>query len=109
MMIRLVVLLALETIHASTISAAASQCASPTAIAATRTHWAAIRSQFNNAADHEAACRAYAASFYASVTARQAAAGCIRETDHADNGQEIAALDSEINAFNDLLATKCGG
>jgi hypothetical protein len=102
MMIRLVVLLALETINASTISAAASQCASPTAIAATR-------SQFNNAADHEAACRAYAASFYASVTARQAAAGCIRETDHADNGQEIAALDSEINAFNDLLATKCGG
>lgn len=102
MMIRLAILLTSATINASTIPAAASQCAPPSAIAVTRTHWAAVRSQFRNATDHEAACRAYAASFYESVTTRQAATGC---TDKAD----ITALDSEVNAFNDLLAAKCGG
>jgi hypothetical protein len=102
MMIRLAMLLTSAAINASTIPAAASQCASPTTIAATRTHWAAVRSQFSNATDHEAACRAYAASFYESVTTRQAAAGC---TGYSG----IIALDSEINAFNDLLASKCGG
>ncbi len=102
MMIRLAILLTLATINASTVPAAASQCASPTAIAAIRTHWAAVRSQLNKATDQETACRAYAASFYKSVTTRQAAAGC---TGNAD----ITALDSVINGFNDLLATRCGG
>lgn len=102
MMIRLAILLTSATINLSAIPAAASQCASPTAIAATRTHWAAIRSQFSKATDREAACRAYAASFYESVTTRQAAAACTGKPD-------VAALDTEINAFNDLLATRCGG
>jgi hypothetical protein len=102
MMIRLAILLTSATITASTVPAAASPCTSPTAIAATRTHWAAVRRQFSNAADREAACRAYAASFYDSVTTRQAAAGCT-------GGTDITALNSEVNAFNELLATKCGG
>ena len=102
MMIRLAILLTSATINASTVpAAAASQCTSPTAIASIRTHWA-VRSQLSKATDHDAACRAYAASFYESVTTRQAAAGC---TDHAD----ISAIDADINAFNDLLATRCGG
>jgi hypothetical protein len=37
------------------------------------------------------------------VTLRQAAARC------ADGERDLAVLDTEINAFNDLLATKCGG
>ena len=102
MMIRLAILLTSATINASTVPAAASQCASPPAIVAIRTHWAAVRSQLSKATDHEAACRAYAASFYEAVTTRQAAAGCTGNVD-------ITALDSEINGFNDLLATKCGG
>jgi hypothetical protein len=102
MMIRFAILLTSATINASTVPAAASQCASPTAIAAIRTHWAAVRSQLSKATDHEAACRAYAASFYESVTTRQAAAGCT-------GGADISALDSEIDGFNELLATKCGG
>ena len=102
MMIRLVILLTSVTISASTLPAAASQCASPTAIADTRTHWAAVRNQFNKATDREAACRAYAASFYETVTTRHAAARCTGDAD-------ITALDSEIDAFNELLATKCGG
>jgi hypothetical protein len=102
MMIRLAILLTSATINASTVPAAASQCASPPAIAAIRTHWAAVRSQLSKATDNEAVCRAYAASFYESVTTRQAAVGCT-------GGADISSLDSEINAFNDLLATKCGG
>ena len=100
--LRLAILLTSVTINASIVPAAASQCASPTAIAAIRTHWAAVRSQLNKVTDHEAACRAYAASFYESVTTRQAAAGCTADAD-------ITALDLVINGFNDLLATKCGG
>ena len=104
-MMRLAIVLASAAINASTIPAAASQCASATAIAATRIHWAVVRRQLNNATAHEVACRTYAALFYESVTTRQAVAGCIRDGDY---GSEIAALDSEIDAFNNLLATRCG-
>ena len=102
MIIRLAILLTSATISASTVPAVASPCTSPTATAATRTHWAAVRRQFSQAADREAACRAYAASFYDSVTTRKAATGCTGDAD-------ITALDSEINAFNELLAARCGG
>jgi hypothetical protein len=102
MMIRLAILLTSATINASTIQAAASPCVSASDLAATRTHWAAIRSRFSKTTDYDAACRAYAASFYELVTTRQAAAGC--------NGDgDVGALDSEINTFNDLIATRCGG
>ena len=102
MMIRFAILLMSTAIQAYTVPAAASLCAAPTAITATRTHWAALRSQLDKAADHEAACRAYAASFYELVTMRQTVASC---TGYGD----VRALDSEIRAFNDLLATRCGG
>lgn len=102
MMTRLAILLASAVLNASTLPAAASQCAVPSTIAAIRTHWAAVRSQFSNVVDRETACRAYATSFYESVTTRQAAAGC-------PGGADVRALDLEINAFNDLLATKCSG
>jgi hypothetical protein len=36
------------------------------------------------------------------VTLRQAATGC------AEDERNLAVLDSEINAFNELLATECG-
>jgi hypothetical protein len=102
MWIRLAILLTTATVTTTAVPAAASQCTPPNALVATRTHWAAIRSQFSKTADREAACRAYATSFYESVKVRQATAGCTGDAD-------ITALDSEINAFNELLATKCGG
>ena len=46
-----------------------------------------------------------AASFYESVATRQAAMTCAR---NADVDPDIGALDSEINAFNNLLSAKCG-
>jgi hypothetical protein len=90
---RTFVLIASAVINASPIPAVAAECTSNKNIDATRTRWATLRSQPANAAD----------TFYESVTLRQAAAGCV------DRERNLAVLDSEINAFNDLLAKKCGG
>lgn len=98
---RIIVLSASIAIIAS-IPAVAAECTNKD-VNATRTRLATVRSQPANAADNEKACRAYAASFYQSVTLRQAAAR------YADGDRTLALLDSVINAFNDLLATKCGG
>jgi hypothetical protein len=100
---RIAVLIASAAINASTIPAVAVECTSIKEIDASRSRWELLRGQPAKAADKEKICRAYAASFYESVTLRQAAAKC------ADGGRNLAVLDSEIDAFNDLLATKCGG
>ena len=97
---RLIALIASAVISAP---AVASECTSNKSIDASRTRWATLRSQPVNATNNEKACRAYAASFYESVTLRLATAKCV------DGERNLAVLDSEINAFNDLLATKCGG
>src|SRR5262249_54558066 len=98
----IIVLIASASINASSIPAVASECTSNKHIDASHMRWAELRSQPTNAANNERTCRAYAASFYESVTLRQAAARCV------DSERDLAVLDSEINAFNDLLATKCG-
>ena len=100
---RILVLVASAAINASTIPAVAAECMSTKDIDASRSRWELLRSQPAEAADKEKNCRAYAASFYESVTLRYAAAKCI------DGERALVALDSEIDAFNDLLATKCGG
>jgi hypothetical protein len=97
-----IVLAASAAISACTIPAVASECTSNKGIDASRTRWATLRSHAVHTSENEETCRAYAASFYESVTLRQAAARCV------DGERDLAVLDSEINAFNDLLATKCG-
>jgi hypothetical protein len=99
---RVIVLIAAAAINASPILAVASECTLNKDIDASRSRWATLRSQPVNATDNQKTCRAYAASFYESVTLRQAAARCV------DRERNLAVLDSEISAFNDLLATKCG-
>jgi len=100
---RIAVLIASAAINASTIPAVAAECTSNKDIDASCTRWATVQSQPANAAEKEKSCRAYAASFYQSVMLRQVA------TQRVDGTRVLAALDSVINAFNDLLATKCGG
>ena len=99
---RIAVLIASAAINASTIPAVASECTSIKDIDASRSRWEQLRSQPAKAANKEMTCRAYAASFYESAMLRQAAASRV------DGERVLAALDSVINAFNDLLATKCG-
>ena len=98
---RIAVLIASALINASTIPALAAEYTSSKDIDASRARLATVRSQYVNAADNEKTCRAYAASFYQSVTLRQAAAT------RADGERVLTVLDSVINAFNDLLAMKC--
>ena len=104
-MMRLAVLLASVAINASTIPSVASECASTRDIDISRARWAAVRTQPTKIADSQTTCRAYAASFYESVKLRQEAALCSRNTDQARN---LMILDLEIDAFNNLLATRCG-
>ena len=104
-MTRSTVFLVSAVINISTLPALASECPSPGEIAASRTRWATVRSQPVKAPDNEANCRAYAVSFYESVTLRQVVAKCTREAGH---DRSLAALDSEVDSFNTVLATKCG-
>jgi hypothetical protein len=97
---RIAVLIASAAINVSTISAVAAECTSNKEFCA---RWAAVQGESADAVSKEKTCRAYAASFYESVTLRQMAA------QRVDGAQVLAALDSVINAVNDLLATKCGG
>jgi hypothetical protein len=104
-MLRLAVFLFSTVINASMIPALASECAAAKEIVASRARWASVRTRPAKTADNQTTCRAYATSFYESVTLRQAAAQCSRDADQARN---LIVLDSEIDAFNNLLASKCG-
>ena len=97
---RIAVLIASVAINASTIPAIAAECTSVDAFCG---RWPTVQSEPANAGDKDKSCRSYAASFYESVMLRQVAANRV------DGARVLAALDSVINAFNDLLATKCGG
>jgi hypothetical protein len=100
---RILVLVAFAAINASAVPAVAAECTSIKDIDASRSRWETLCSQPAKEVDKDKTCRAYAASFYESVTLRQAAATC------ATGERNIVALDSEIDAFNELLVTTCGG
>jgi len=97
---RIAVLIASAAINLSMISAVAAECTSNKEFCA---RWAAVQGEPAHAVSKEKTCSAYAASFYESVTLRQMAA------QRVDGAPVLAALDSVINAVNDLLAMKCGG
>jgi hypothetical protein len=99
---RIAVLIASALINASTIPGLAAMSTLNKDVGAARAVSATVHSKPANAVDNEKICRAYAASFYESVTLRQAAASRV------DGARVLIAIDSVINAFNDLLATKCG-
>ena len=100
---RIVVLIASAAINASAIPAVAAECTSIKVIDTSRSRWEMLRSQPAKDADKEKTCRAYAILFYEAVTLRQVATTCTA------GERNLAVLDFEINAFNELLARKCGG
>ncbi len=99
---RITVLIASALINASTIPGLAAESTPNKDVNAARAVSATEHSRPIKAADNENTCRAYAASFYESVMRRQAAIGRV------DGEPVLTAIDTVINAFNDLLATKCG-
>jgi len=102
-MTRTIAFVAFSLISGYAIPAAAG-CASVTEIAASRMESMASLARPANPADIEKTCRAYTESFYRIVLTRQAAVDC-----GVGRERDLAILDQQINAFNDLLATKCGG
>jgi hypothetical protein len=100
---RIAVLIAFAGINACTVPSRATECTSTKDIQASCARSATGQGKSADAGDKEKKCQAYAASFYESVMLRQVAAKRV------DDAQVLAAFDSVINAFNDLLATKCGG
>ncbi|NLS69586.1 hypothetical protein E3H11_11775 [Bradyrhizobium brasilense] len=99
---RIAVLIASAAIIASAAPSFAAECTSNKDVDAFCKRWPTVQSQPANPEEKDKSCRAYAASFYESVMLRQMAANRV------DGARVLAALDSVINAFNDLLATKCG-
>ena len=99
---RITVLIASALINAATIPGLAAESALNKDVNAARAVAATAHSKPANATDNEKTCRAYAASFYESVVMRQAAANRV------EGARVLAVLNTVINAFNDLLATKCG-
>ena len=99
---RITVFIASALINASTISGLATGSTSNKDVSLALAVSATVHGKPANAADNEKTCRVYAASFHESAMRRQAATGRV------DGARVLTALDSVINAFNDLLATKCG-
>ena|SRR5437016_4193913 len=99
---RITVLIASALINASTIPGLAAESTSNKDVDPALPVSAILHGKPANAADNEKTCRAHAASFHESMMLRQAAAGRV------DGARVLTALDFVINAFNDLLATKCG-
>ena len=99
---RITALIASVLINASTIPGLAAASTLNEDIKVARAFSATVPSKPDNAADNDKTCRAYAASSYESLMLRQAAAGDV------DGARMLTALNSVINAFKHLLATKCG-
>jgi hypothetical protein len=84
----------------------ALHCAQASDLAAARLRWAAARQSRADSAQNENRCRLYRTHFYDAVTARQVASIC---EDGINRQRDLDLLDSEINAFNNLIAARCGG
>src|SRR6266550_3761392 len=99
---KITVLIASALINASAIPGVAAESTLNKDVSPAVAVSATVHSKPAKAADNEKACRAYAASFYQSVMRQQAAAGRV------DGARVLTAIDSVIDAFKDVLATKCG-
>ncbi len=107
LMIRVFLFAISLSINLATISRArSSECADISGLASARARWAATRLSHIDAPDAKKICRDYAISFYEAVTVRQSASICERSTDRRQ--LDLVLLDSEIDAFNNLIAEHCG-
>ena len=84
----------------------ASNCGQATELAAARVRWAAVRQSRGDTTNNEKNCRAYSINFYEAVTVRQAVSIC---KDGVASQPLLDVLDAEIDAFNNLIAARCGG
>ena len=100
----IIVAVALLIDPALTAGAATSGCRQLSDLSAARHRWAAVREGRVDPNHSEESCRSYRSNFFEAVTTRQAASIC---RDGADRSRTLELLDTEIEAFNDLIATQC--
>jgi hypothetical protein len=106
-MLRIAILLvAILPIAVTASNVEASYCGQSFDIAAARNRWAIARQRSVDPAHYDESCRAYGNQFFEAVTARQAASIC---RDGVDRQATLEMLDAEIDAFNNLIAARCGG
>ena len=104
--LRVIVLGLVLLIDPATSSAAEmSGCSQFQNLSAARLRWAAARKGPVDPVHNEMRCRSYSAYFFEAVTARQEASLCKGR----DWQQTLEVIDSEIEAFNDLIAARCRG
>jgi hypothetical protein len=91
---------------AITAGAGTSGCSQLSDLSAAQLRWAAVRKSRIDPDHSEESCRSYRSNFFEAVTTRQAASIC---RDGADRSRTLELLDTEIEAFNGLIATQCSG
>jgi hypothetical protein len=91
---------------AMTAGAGMSGCSQLSDLSGARLRWAAVRKSSVDPGHSEDSCRSYRSNFFEAVTTRRAASIC---RDGADRSRTLELLDTEIEAFNDLIATQCSG
>jgi hypothetical protein len=105
LIVMLVVALLIE-LPTTAAAADGSNCGQATELAAARVRWAAVRQSRGDTPNNEKSCRAYSTYFYEAVTVRQAVSIC---KDGVGRQPLLDVLDAEIDAFNNLIAARCGG
>jgi hypothetical protein len=106
-MLRIFVLvIALLVDPVMTAAADVSSCGQLSDLSAARVRWAALRKSRAEPAQNADNCRSYGLNFFEAVTTRQTAFFC---KVGIDRQRILELLDSEIDAFNDLLAAQCSG
>jgi hypothetical protein len=106
-MLRIIILvIALLLDPALTAAADMSDCTQLSKLSIIRLRWAAARKSRADPGYKEESCRSYGSNFFEAVTTRQAASLC---ENVIDRQRLLELLDSEIDAFNDLIATQCSG
>jgi hypothetical protein len=79
-------------------------CSQLSDLSAARLRWAAARKKPADPDHNEESCGSYGTNFFEAVTTLQAASVC---TEGLDRERTLELLDSEINAFNELIGTQC--
>ena len=79
-------------------------CGRASELPTARVRWEAARLGSADPALRDKICRAYGSQFYEVATIRQAVSTC---RDGLDHRRDLEVLDSEIDAFNKLIATQC--
>jgi hypothetical protein len=106
-MLRIIIVVVAVLINpAFTAGAGTSGCSQLSDLSAARLRWVAVRTSRVDPGHSEESCRSYRSNFFEAVTTRQAASIC---RDGADRSRTLELLDTEIEAFNDLIATQCSG